>query len=51
MSFGSLGSGPLGSLGGTAPPPSEGGPSADALLLESGDFELLESGDFQLLEG
>lgn len=26
------------------------GPSADALLLESGDFILLESGDFILIE-
>jgi len=27
-----------------------GGPSADAVLLESGDFLLLESGDYLLLE-
>ena len=27
-----------------------GGPSGDALLLESGDFILLETGDFLLLE-
>jgi len=27
-----------------------GGPSADALLLETGDFLLLESGDYLLLE-
>ena len=27
-----------------------GGPSGDALLLESGDYLLLESGDYLLLE-
>jgi len=29
---------------------SGGGPSADALLLESGDYLLLETGDYLLLE-
>lgn len=44
----------LGSSGLTAKdnsaPAGGGGPAADALLLETGDFYLLETGDFFLLE-